>query len=686
MKHFIFVIFILFHVSYAFSQVNIKIEKKEFQTEDKVNFKDAWEQLKVGDDLYELGPPSYRDALPFFLKAYDYNPNHSVLNYKIGVCYLYSSNKSFAIPYLEKAKELDNDLITDLQNMLGVAYQFNLQFEKAIEAFENYRTRLSPSELKFAEEEIDKHIFECNVGIEIVQKPLKVFIDNVGSVINSEYPEYSPIISTDESVMLFTTRRNNSTGGEIDPNDNFYYEDIFISYNDGKEWSNPEQISENINTKWHEATVSISPDGQTFIIYDGKKNGGDLFVCKLEGKNWSKPKPLSRDINTDYHESSACFSPDGKYLYFVSDKEEDSFGGHDIYRATLDERGEWGNPQNLGAVINTAYEEESIFLHPDGKTMFFSSTGHRTMGGYDIFRTTLDETGNWTAPENIGFPINTQDNDLFFTMTGDGRHAYFSSSKEGGFGYQDIYRITFITEKPLMLSNEDNLLAYSDKPILENVIEEEIIIEGMDLTVLKGIIYDSITKQPLLAEIEIIDNQTGIKISTFNSNSVTGRYLIPLPAGKNYGIAVKSPTYLFHSENFDIPFRSGYNEIIKDVPLLKVVPGSRIVLRNVFFDTDKYFLRPESKSELNRLVDLLNEYPTMKIEVSGHTDIRGSLEHNITLSRNRANSVVTYLIEKGINKERLVFEGYAFNQPIATNDTEEGRQLNRRVEFKILSL
>lgn len=685
--HLIIALFLCFLCNTFVSQAqeNIPIDKREFKIEDKDNFKDAWDAVKAGDDLFELGPEYYRDAVVHYLEANEYNPDNAVLNYKIGVCYLWSRHREKAIPYLEKVAELDHEIIFDLEYMLGVAYQFDMQFETAIGHFETYRNSLTVSELKFEQERIEKHISECRVGIELVANPVNVFIDNVGSVINSDYPDYAPLISADESMMIFTSRRPNTTGNEIDPTDNLYYEDIYISYREGGEWQPPQQFRGHINTSGHDATVGISPDGHKFFIYNGQKGNGDLFVCQARGNEWSKPEALSKEINTKFHEPSASFAPDGRTMYFVSNKEDDNFGFHDIYKATLDEDGEWGNPQNLGPVINTPYEEESVFIHPDGRTLYFSSQGHNSMGGYDIFKSVMDENGNWSEPENIGYPINTPNHDLFFVLAGNGKRGYFSSSKEGGYGFQDIYVINFITEKPLIQSNEDNLLASITQPMREQVIEREIYDESTRLTILKGLVYDSITKVPLQAKIEIVDNSTGTVIGTFETNSETGRFLVPLPSGKNYGIAVKSDGYLFHSENFDIPATQGYQEIYKEVPLLKIEPGARIVLRNVFFDTAKYNLRDESKTELNRLIELLNQYPQMRIEISGHTDNRASLEYNITLSKNRAKSVVNYLIEYGIDASRLEYEGYAYNQPIATNDTPEGRQLNRRVEFKILS-
>ncbi len=341
---------------------------------------------------------------------------------------------------------------------------------------------------------------------------------------------------------------------------------------------------------------------------------------------------------------------------------------------------------NVGEPINTKYGEEGVFLVPDGKTLYFSSRGHTTMGGYDVFKTTYDN-GKWSEPENLGYPVNGPDDDVYFVMSGSGRRGYYASAKGGGFGEKDLYMITFLgPEKPFEISNEDNLLAGVTEPVKSVHAAGTVEIASNPLTILKGTITDAKTKKPLEASIELVDNSKNQVIATFKSNSVTGKYTVMLPSGKNYGIAVKATDYLFHSENVDIPLSTGYQEIIKDIELQSISVGSKIVLRNIFFDFDKATLRPESTNELERLTKLLNDIPTLKIEISSHTDSRGSDDYNMRLSQSRSESVVKYLIEqKKIAKDRLVAKGYGETKPIDTNDTDEGRQQNRRSEFEILS-
>jgi outer membrane protein OmpA-like peptidoglycan-associated protein len=370
-------------------------------------------------------------------------------------------------------------------------------------------------------------------------------------------------------------------------------------------------------------------------------------------------------------------SYDAKRLYFISDR-EGNMGAGDIYYSDKDAKGDWGTAMNAGPDLNTNYGEEGVFIHPDGKTIYFSSKGHGTMGGYDIFKSTF-ENGKWAVPQNLGYPINGPDDDVFFVISGSGNHGYFASSKQGGYGDKDIYKITFLgPEKPPVVMNEDNLLASVAAPVSEFK-AEKIVSSGPKMTILKGVISDDKTKIPLEATIELIDNSLNEVIATFKSNSITGKYLVSLPSGKNYGIAVKKDGYLFHSENFDLK----NSEVF--VALKQIDIGQSIVLKNIFFDFDKATIRIESAGELDRLIKLLTENPTLKIELGSHTDSKGSDDYNQKLSQSRSQSVVTYLIGKGIATDRLVAKGYGETVAVATNDTDAGRQENRRTEFKILS-
>lgn len=660
---------------------NVTFDKGNFPNQ-KDQLKEAKSEYKLGDEQFELGEAGYRSAIPHYKKANDFNPNNDLLNLRLGICYTYSFEKSKCLQHFEKAFQLNPNIDKKIHFYLGYGYQMNLNWDKAINEYETYKKTVSPkdaNELKI----VNKSIYECQSGRELVKNPIRVFIDNVGPNINTPYNDYTPVISADESVMMFTSRRPGTTGNGIDEYLNEPFEDIWVSYKDGKSWTKAVNLGPPINTPLHDAVVCLSPDGQKLITFNGKKNGGDLFISSLDGNKWSEPDNMGKAINTSGHEPSATFSYDGKTIFFVSSR-DGGLGGHDIYISKVNEKGRWESAVNAGPIINTEYDEDAVFMLPDGKTMYFSSKGQNSMGGYDIFKTTY-ENGKFSKPENMGYPVNSPDNDVFFQLAANGVHAYYSTANNGGLGGQDIYKITLLgPEKPPVLMNEDNLLASVAAPV-SDFKTEKIESKGPKMTILRGVVTDEQSKLPLEATIDLIDNEKNELLATFHSNSTTGKYLVSLPSGKNYGIAVKKEGYLFHSENFDLPATADFQEVEKNIELKKIDIGKTIVLRNIFFDFDKATIRPESANELDRLIKLLTDNPSIRIELGSHTDSKGSDDYNQKLSQQRSQSVVSYLIGKGIAASRLEAKGYGETVPIASNDTDEGRQQNRRTEFKILS-
>jgi outer membrane protein OmpA-like peptidoglycan-associated protein len=649
---------------------------------DKEGLREAVRELKAGDEEYRADPPRYAQALPHYLAAQAFNPSNAILNVKIGDCYLNSATKTDALPYLQKAAKLDVTADARTHYLLARALHLSARWREAMAEYQQAtpvasNTRngdagtLTPNDLQ-------RRIQECRNGQQLMAHPARVFIDNAGPELNSPASDYGPVVSADESTILITSRRAGSTGGKKDPSGNGFFEDIYQASWRGKAWSTAANLGTPVNTDDHNATVGLAPDGQRMLVYAGT-NGGDLLETTLSGSTWDKPHRLGGRINTNSHETSASYSPDGRFLYFVSDREGGA-GSSDIYKVDLDGK---NTPVNLGAAINTAYGEEGVFVAPDGKTMYFSSEGHNSMGGYDIFKSVF-ENGKWSTPENLGWPINTPDDDVFFVTSASGRHGYYSSDRPGGLGAKDIYRITFLgPEKPPVLSEEDQLLASRLAPIKQTVLAPAVAVATAQVTILKGTVTDDATRQPLDAAIDLIDNASGQTIATFRSNATSGRYLVSLPSGTNYGIVVRQDGYLFHSENFDLPAGAAFAEVVKDIPMKKLEVGTVIVLRNIFFDTGKATLRPESTAELERLQKLLTETPALKLEMAGHTDDVGEAAKNQDLSQRRAQAVVAYLTQHGIAAARLSAAGYGETQPVAPNTTKLGRQLNRRTEFKV---
>ena len=649
---------------------------------DKDGLREANRELKAGDDDYRADPPRYAQALPHFLAAQLFNPNNAALNVKIGDCYLNSATKTAALPYLQKAATLDATADARTHYLLARALHLSAKWREATAEYQlatpvGSNTRngdagtITPNDLQ-------RRIQECRNGQQLMAHSARVFIDNAGPELNSQASDYGPVVSADESTILITSRREGSTGGKKDPEGNGYFEDIYQATWKGKTWSRATNLGAPVNTDDHDATVGLSPDGQRMLVYVGT-NGGDLLETTLGGSAWDKPRRLNSRINTNAHETSASYSPDGRYLYFVSDREGGA-GSSDIYKVDLDGK---NTPVSLGPAINTAYGEEGTFMAPDGKTLYFSSDGHNSMGGYDIFKSVL-ENGKWSTPENLGWPINTPDDDVFFVTSASGRHGYYSSDRPGGLGAKDIYRITFLgPEKQPLLSEEDQLLASRLAPIKQTVLAPAVAVATAQVTILKGTVTDDATHQPLDAAIDLIDNASGQTIANFRSNATSGRYLVSLPSGTNYGIVVRQEGYLFHSENFDLPAGAAFAEVTKDIPLKKLEIGTTIVLRNIFFDTGKATLRPESTAELERLQKLLVETPALKLEMAGHTDDVGEATLNQDLSQRRAQAVVAYLTQHGIAAARLTAMGYGETRPEVPNTSKGNRQLNRRTEFKV---
>lgn len=487
----------------------------------------------------------------------------------------------------------------------------------------------------------------------------KVSIKKLMPPMNTPYNDYAPVISADGATMMFTSNRP-STERELAKGkasrENIY--EVTIDPKK-KKWGVPKLLGPSVNAPGrNNSAIALSPDGQRMLVYrDNSDGNGNIFESVLNGTEWSVLVEFPEPINSDKHESSACYSPDGRTIYIVSER-NGGRGGKDIWSATRNANDKWGQLGNMGPAINTPEDEQGIFLHADGHTLYFSSKGHASTGGYDLFVSTLSNE-EWSIPKNLGPPLNTPGDDLYLVFLADGRTAYMSSERSGGLGEKDLYEVKLTPFAGRR--NQDPLL-----------------------TVLKGQVIDEDTKQPVESDIEITDNVKNASFSKQRSNSSTGNFLLSLPSGKNYGISVSAPGYLFHSENFELTDTAGYKEVVKVIELKKLKAGKTIVLNNVFYDFDKATLRPESSTELDALAKLLQENPLLQIELGSHTDAKGADDYNQKLSDARAASVVAYLVSQGIVQDRLVAKGYGEVSPVAGNDTDEGRQQNRRTEFKVL--
>lgn len=491
-----------------------------------------------------------------------------------------------------------------------------------------------------------KWIGDCDFSLNAMQHPVVFKPINLGPSINTNADEYLPNVTADESTLIFTRKIGNN-------------EDFYQSIQANGKWVNAIGLSRNINTPdFNEGAQSLTQDGQYLFFTGCNRPDGlgrcDIFLSRKNSTDWDKPFNLGGPINTPGWESQPAISADGKTLYFVSLR-KGGYGGYDIWKSTITDKG-WSEPENLGPNINTPYDEQSPFIHPDDQTLYFASNGWPGLGSKDLFISRKDADGKWQKPENLGYPINSSGEENGLTLTANGDYAFFSSNNLNGAGGFDIY--TF--ELPEKL--RPNVVTY-----------------------VKGKVKDAKSNQPLDADVQIVDLKTNQTIFQ-NVNALNqGEFLATLPTGKDYGLSISRPGYLFYSENFSLIGQKIGKPYNITVALQHIEVGNKSVLRNIFFDTNEFTLKPESKSELGKLIAFLNLNPKVNIEISGFTDNVGNAKSNQLLSENRAKAVYNYLITNKIAPTRLTYKGYGAIQPVAPNTTEEGRSRNRRTEFKIIS-
>lgn len=673
--------------SFLVQAQNVEFKAANFK-DDKEGLKKAEDAIKKGDEFLALGNEAifqvqdpglnFQKALKEYMLAQKFNPKNGHLNFKIGVCYSHSTDPFKGIDHIKKAFTLDPACDPFMQYYLGYAYQLEEKFDEALKAYQDFETNYKKAD-NFAKF-VTQRKGECKAAKVAKATPIRAWVDNVPSL-NSEFDDFAPSITTDGAEIVISSRRpNGHTPNEVGG----YDSDIYTATMTEGKWSTPNQIEGPLNSTVDDVSNNMSYEGTKMLIHRENNGTFDIFESKLSGLNWSNPALAHFQISSNKaNEKYAAYNHDGWSIYFVRDNDNRANGFDIMYSAMQSKLQKDYMAATMVAACNSKFNDGPIFLHIDGETMYLASEGHESIGGYDIF-VSKKVQGQWTKPVNLGYPINTPYDDFFFASTANGKFAYISSNRAGGKGGYDIYKVTFWgPEKKSITDVEDYLLASVAMPMKDAQVEATVDVNKKSFTVFKGITIDAMTKKPVEASIEITDNATGKVIETFTTNSATGKFIITLASGKNYGIAVKADKYLFHSENFDIPNGAADNLVNKVIELKNIAIGSKIALRNIFFDTGKSTLRPESNAELDRLVKLMKDVPTLKIEISGHTDNTGSATLNETLSQSRAEAVVAYLTSKGIAAARMTAKGYGSSKPIATNNTDDGRQLNRRTEFEI---
>lgn len=483
-----------------------------------------------------------------------------------------------------------------------------------------------------------------------IKNPVPFEPVNLGNEVNSEGYDFINYLSADGEQLYFT--RRTPKGPRKD--EEFYFA-VRIS---DTVWGNIKNLGQPVNTLGDEGALCLSPDGQFLFFAACNRPDGygscDLYASKRKGQEWSEPQNLGAVVNSSQWESQPTFSPDGRTLFFVSNR-PGGLGSSDIWFTRLEANG-WSAPQNAGPVINTPEAERGPFMHPDGQTLYFSSKGHPGMGEGDIFMSRMDADGEWSQPVNLGYPINTEADEVNMVVDMKGRYAYISSSIEGSYGLTDIYSFR---------------LPEHVKPLA--------------VTYLKGIVSDSITGEKINADFILTDLKSGKEVVRSSSNTTSGEFLVSIPAHRNYALTIEKSGYLFYSANFFIDDEAGLDKPYLRNFLLKPIRKDEItVLRNVFFETDSSSLLPESEAELDKLAKFIELNKNISIEISGHTDNTGTVDYNNDLSVKRAAAVYRYLADKGISRKRMMFKGYGASVPVADNQTTEGKAANRRTEFKIL--
>jgi len=499
---------------------------------------------------------------------------------------------------------------------------------------------------------------------------------NIGPGINTADHEYFPTITVDGKTILFTRRiKDERVEGPIKEQEDFFVSDL----NEREMWGTAIAMPPNINTINNEGAPTIGPDGRSLVFvacpdasgenYGENRTGKgscDLFYTKKIGSRWTDPTNIPGNVNSFHWETQPSLSADGKTLYFVRGiRGRNQTENSDIYVTRLQANGSWNTPERLPDVINTPYQEESVLIHPDGKTLYFASRGHVGMGGSDLFMSRLDDNGNWSKPVNLGYPINTMFDENSLMVSPDGEIAFFASDRKGGFGGLDIY--------------------YFNMPVE---------MRPTKTVYFEGIVFDVQTRLPLAGKFQLIDIKTGKEVVISEADKVTGEFLVTLPVDREYALNVTYPGYAFFSKNFNMTLSENQDAIHLDVPMMPISMEQTVLLANVFFDLGKASLRPESNIELDKLVDFLQKNPTLKIELGGHTDTRGDDKENLKLSNDRAKSVFDYAIAKGVEAKRLTFKGYGETKPVISDEEitklatesekEAAHQSNRRTEYKII--
>ena len=635
---------LLYILLFAFCQLIIAISSNA-QVPDPAKINARAVKL-YNDGMEKISDNRFDDAISYFLQAIYLDTNYIGAYLSLAGVYDEIKKHNLSVEYYEKAMRKDTASTKLFKLPLANNYAGMGNFTKALDIVNEYLSNPKLGEASRKAGEYRKRTFEFAIAQEKKNGPRQFAPKNAGDKVNSAVSEYFPSLSIDGKELFFTRKVRG------------YDEDFFSAKKENTDWSNAAPLGGNVNTDENEGAQMISQDGEWLVFAASNRRDGwggfDIYISFLTPKGWSEPINLGGKINTEQWESQPCLSPDKRDLYFTS-KRQGGYGGSDIYVSRLQTDGMWSTPENLGPTINTSSDEQCPFIHADNQTLFFTSNGLLGYGGTDLFYSRKGPKGAWSVPENLGYPLNTIHDEGTLFIAADAKTAYYASDRSDGKGAMDIYSF----ELPENIRPNKTLWV-------------------------KGKVFDQKTTKGLPSSVELIDLGTKQLISQVQTDE-RGNYLITLPVGKDYAFSVNRKGYLFYSDNFFLSDRSIDSIYEKNIALQPIEANASVVLKNVFFDVNQFDLKPASEAELDILVRLMNENPTLKIQIGGHTDNVGKPVDNLALSNNRAKAVVTYLVSKGIVATRLSAKGFGETQPIEDNKTEEGRAKNRRTEMKVIS-
>jgi flagellar motor protein MotB len=551
--------------------------------------------------------------------------------------------------YYREAVKIDSLFYKPVFYSLGNAEMMSGDYKGALSHFRLYLDMNTGSDKNAAL--ATKGIMDCQFALKAIDSPVPFNPVSLGDSVNTTNDEYWPSLTADGQTLMFT--RQMRAGGTYTRNQEDFYYSTLRSGN----WSKARNAGAPLNTPQNEGAQSISSDGNFMFFTACDKPGGkgkcDIYFSAFDGSGWSLPVNIGAPVNTSSWESQPSISSNGNLLFFASNR-PGGVGGMDLWYSVRTPEGRWSAPKNPGNVINTAGDEMSPFIHFDGKTLYFSSSGHPGMGGFDLYLSRMNEDSTFTVPENLGFPINTYNDELGLMIDATGENAYFSTVRDGKYGKDIFYFSLYEAARPDPVSY------------------------------FRGKVFDRETMKLLKSDYELVNLRTGQIVSS-GLTDASGNFLVCLPVGYNYGLNVNKAGYLFYSDNFMLEsIHSATKPYIKRVLLNPIKVGEVMQLSNIFFGFDSVEIKKESVTELNKLSKLLLENPDIIVEVAGFTDSIGSQAYNISLSERRARTVVNFLISKGIDSDRLKTRAYGAALPVGTNITDEGRRLNRRTEVRII--